>query len=308
MRASPSTSRQIFAYLSFVLLFSSFFYFFIIRSGQVGAGGGFYAFGLDSCPALAVLATLKSNRRGLSELSWKWPTKSYVAMSWLIPLIYVGVAYAIVWSSGLGGFPDPDTVKHLVMSMGGTMPPAVAVPLYVLLAGTFGVVRGMTSALGEEIGWQGFLVPKLAESAGFTATAFITGVIWALWHYPILIFADFNAGTKTWYAATCFTVTIVAISFVFTWMRLKSGSLWTVVILHASHNVFVDIFTSLTADRGKTAWYVEEFGAVIPLVAIGFALYFWRRGKELSTVDSAIGRQELVAFSTGADSSRQITP
>jgi len=309
MQASPSISRQIFAYLLLVLLFSSFFYFLIIRSKQVDAGGGYYAFGLDWCPALAAFATLKLNGRSLSELGWKWPSETYAVMSWFIPLFYAGVAYAIVWISGVGGFPNPDTVKRLVMSMGGTMPPTVAVPLYVLLAGTFGVVRSMSSALGEEIGWRGFLVPELAERVGFTATALITGVIWSLWHYPILIFADFNAGTKTWYAAMCFTVTLVAISFVFAWMRLKSGSLWTGAILHASHNLFVGVvFTPLTAERGKTAWYIEEFGAVLPLVAIGFAIYFWVRRKELSAADGAIEVQELVTFPTSTDSSREFVP
>lgn len=282
MHASSTTSRQISACLLLLLAFSSFFYFFIIRAKQVDAGGEYYAMGLDWCPALATFVTLKLNGRRLSELSWKWPSETYVVMSWLLPLCYVGMAYTVVWISGVGGFPNPDTVKRLVVSMGGKMPPAVAVPLYVLLAGTFGVERSMASALGEEIGWRGFLVPELAERFGFTATALITGVIWALWHYPILIFADFNAGTKAWYGTMCFTVTVVAISFVLAWMRLKSGSLWTAVILHASHNLFVDVFTPLTADRGKTAWYIEEFGAVIPLVTVVLAIYFWGRRKELT--------------------------
>jgi hypothetical protein len=50
---------------------------------------------------------------------------------------------------------------------------------------------------------------------GFTSTALISGIIWSLWHYPILTFADYNAGTPTWYGLTCFTVMVVSISFVF---------------------------------------------------------------------------------------------
>jgi len=38
---------------------------------------------------------------------------------------------------------------------------------------------------------------------------------------------------------------IVSISFVFAWMRLKSGSLWTGVLLHASHNLFIQAFFSI---------------------------------------------------------------
>jgi membrane protease YdiL (CAAX protease family) len=234
------------------------------------------------CPALAAFVTLKLNRRSLSDLGWKWPATKYALMSWYIPLLYASIAYAIIWASGLGGFPNHEFVSSLVVRMGLPVSPAVATLLYVLLAGSFGLVRGLSSALGEEIGWRGFLVPELSKNMSFTATAFVSGIVWSLWHYPILIFADYNAGTPTWYGLSCFTVMVIAISFVFAWMRLKSGSLWTGALLHASHNLYVQaIFTPLTKNTGKTAWYIDEFGAVLPLVAVAFAIYFWSRRREL---------------------------
>jgi membrane protease YdiL (CAAX protease family) len=152
-----------------------------------------------------------------------------------------------------------------------------------VLRGTFGLARSLSSALGEEIGWRGFLVPELARKFSFTATALISGIIWSVWHYPGLIFADYNSGTATWYALTCFTVMVIAMSFVFAWLRLKSGSLWTGALLHASHNLYIQtIFTPLTRDTGKTAWFIDEFGAVLPLVTIAVAVYFWTRRGELS--------------------------
>jgi uncharacterized protein len=284
----PRSNRQILTYLLFVLLFSSVFYFLIIRAKHLGAGGGNYVFGLMWCPALAAFATLRLNGRRLRDLGWKWPATKYALLSWFIPLFYATIAYTIVWTSGLGGFPNPDMVKRIALTMGAQMSPTIALLTYVLLAGTFGVVRSMASALGEEIGWRGFLVPELAKKVSFTTTAVTSGVVWSLWHYPILIFADYNAGTNTWYALTCFTVLVIAISFVFAWMRLKSGSLWTGAILHASHNLFVQaVFTPLTANRGKTAWYIDEFGAVLPLVAICFAIYFWSRRGELKPQETA---------------------
>jgi len=100
----------------------------------------------------------------------------------------------------------------------------------------------------------------------------------------VLIWGDYNAGTPTWYGLTCFTVMVISISFVFAWMRLKSGSLWTGAMLHASHNLFVQaIFTPLTRNTGKTAWFIDEFGAVLPAVTVVVAIYFWRRRKELPT-------------------------
>ena len=129
----------------------------------------------------------------------------------------------------------------------------------------------------------GFLVPELFKVIGFTGTALIRGVVWNCWHYLLLNWGDYNSGTPTWYGLTCFTVMVISISFVFEWMRLKSGSLWTVAILHASHNCYVQgIFTTLTRDTGKTAWFIDEFGAILPLVALGFGIYFWSRRNEVT--------------------------
>ncbi|MES1224756.1 MAG: CPBP family intramembrane glutamic endopeptidase, partial [Bacteroidota bacterium] len=117
---------------------------------------------------------------------------------------------------------------------------------------------------------------------GYTKTSLLTGVIWSVWHYPILLFADYNSGTPAWYGLTCFTVMVISISFVFTWFRMKSGSLWTGMLLHASHNLFIQsIFSPLTKDTGNTKYYIDEFGIVLPIVAIFFAIWFWRKRGEL---------------------------
>jgi uncharacterized protein len=286
---SPSR-RQVLTYLFFVFLFSSFFYFLIIRAKHLGAGGGLYVFGIMWSPALAALVTLKLNRRSLVDLGWKWPAPKYAFMSWYIPLAYAAIAYAIVWLSGLGGFPNHEFMASLAERMGPGFSPMTGTILYMVLMGSFGMVRSLSSALGEEIGWRGFLVPELSKTVGYTGTSLISGLIWSLWHYPVLIFADYNAGTRTWYALLCFTVMVVAISFVFAWLRLRSGSLWTGALLHASHNLYVQaILTPLTRNTGKTAWFIDEFGAVLPVVAVAFAVYFWTRGKELGRAQDVSG-------------------
>jgi membrane protease YdiL (CAAX protease family) len=281
--AQPSRSRvQVVQYVFFVFLFSSLFYFLVFRSGGLRYGGGFYVLGLMWCPALAGMLTLRLNGRSIADMGWKWGETKYQIQSWYIPLVYASIAYVIVWAPGFGGFGNPDFTNSLVsmVHLGG--PRWLSVALGVVLIGVYGLIRSTASALGEEIGWRGFLVPELSKTTSFTATAFISGVIWSVWHYPLLIFGDYNAGTPTWYGLTCFTVMVIAVSFVFAWIRLKSGSLWTGAILHGSHNLYVQaIFTPMTRNTGKTAWYIDEFGIVLPLVAIVFAVYFWSKRREL---------------------------
>jgi len=282
MTQQKNSRRQILIYLLLVFGFSSLFYFLILLAHGFGGSGGTYVFELMWCPALAAMLTLKLHGRNLRELGWKWPKTKYAAMSWFVPLLYASIAYTIVWTVGWGGVPNRQFMAQLVRTMGLGASPAVSTLVYVLFAASFGVIRSMASALGEEIGWRGFLVPQLAKTFSFTTTALISGIVWACWHYTILIWGGYNEGTPTWYGLTCFTVMVVSGSFIFAWIRLKSGSLWTGAILHASHNLYIQaIYTPLTADTGKTKWFIDEFGAVLPVISVAFAIYFWSKRGEL---------------------------
>jgi uncharacterized protein len=287
--AQPARSRvQVLTYLVLVFLFSSGFYFLILHGGGLRSGGGAYVRCLMWCPALAGMLTLRVNGRSLSEMGWKW-IASYQWWSWFIPILYAVIAYAIIWAFHLGGFGKADYLNAVANNAhlaGG--PRWLALLLGFVLIGVYGLIGSLSSALGEEIGWRGFLVPELSRTFSFTATAIISGLVWSVWHYPILIYGDYNNGTPTWYDVTCFTVMVVAISFVAAWMRLKSGSLWTGAMLHASHNLYIQaILTPITTDTGKTKWYIDEFGCVVPLVAVVFAVYFWTRRRELPAQQAA---------------------
>ena len=288
MSESKGSWRQIILFLLLLIALSAIFNFLILSSHKLRGAEGLYVMGITWCSGLAAMATLKLSGRKLSELGWRWPQSRYAFMSWSIPLIYVTIAYAIIWSSGMGGFPNLDFMQQLVATMGLHASPLISTVIYVLLTGSLGIIGIMSRALGEEIGWRGFLLPELYKKIGFTGAALFSGVVWTLIHYPVLIWADYNSGTPTWYALICFSVMVMSLSFIFAWMRLKSGSLWTGAILHASHNLYIQrIFTPLTRDTGKTPWFIDEFGLVLPLVVTVLAIYFWRRRYELETTTAA---------------------
>jgi membrane protease YdiL (CAAX protease family) len=272
------TWRGILTYLVCTLGLSSIFYALIIHAGRLGAGGGLYVAGLMWCPALAALLTCRLRGRPVSSLGWTWRPR-YQLLSYAIPFAYALVAYLAVWLTGYGAFPDRAFLSQVATSFGwGATPAWLVLVGFVVLRGTVGMVSSTATALGEEIGWRGFLVPELAKVTSFTGTALISGLVWASWHFPILLFADYNSGTPAWYGLACFTVMVVGISFLFAWMRLRSGSLWTAAFLHASHNLFIQsVFTPLTSDTGMTKYAVDEFGFALPLVAVGLAFLVWRR-------------------------------
>lgn len=306
MAKRPGESRvQVLQYLLLVFAFSSVYYYLILSSGSLGNGRGMYVLGLMWCPALAAMSTLRLNGRSLSDLGWKWGQTKYQVQSWYIPLLYAAIAYGIVWSLGLGKFGNQQYLQSMAQAMHLHGPQWISSVVGIVLIGSVGLIRSVASALGEEIGWRGFLVPELSKTFSFTTTALISGIVWSVWHYPILIFGDYNAGTPTWYGLMCFTVMVIADSVIFAWMRLKSGSLWTGAILHASHNLYIQgIFTPITQDSGKTRWYIDEFGIVVPLVTVAFAVYFWSRRRELTTAVAAPDEQQTAAAPVPALSAR----
>jgi membrane protease YdiL (CAAX protease family) len=83
------------------------------------------------------------------------------------------------------------------------------------------------------------LVPELAKFLTFGKLALITGVIWALFHYPWMLSPIYTRTPPTFASITTFTVGIMAASVALAWITLVSRSLWPAVLFHACHNAFV---------------------------------------------------------------------
>lgn len=266
-------------YLLLALGLSSIFYALIIACGHVGGANGMYVTGLMWAPATAAILTCRLTGKPLSELGWGWGRWRYIWMAYLLPLAYAGIAYVIVWASGMGHFGNPEFLSQMSKSLGWISAPSWTIVAGSLLVyGTIGMVSGVATGLGEELGWRGFLTPEITRAYGFTRGTFFTGIIWTAWHLPIILFADYNSGTPVWFAIACFAVMVIGLSFAFAWLRLRSRSVWPAAILHGSHNLFIqEWLTPITARSGRiTPYAIDEFGFMLPLVCIVMAIVFWR--------------------------------
>ena len=97
----------------------------------------------------------------------------------------------------------------------------------------FSVVPG--SALGEEIGWRGYVLPRLQSRMSALSAALLIAPIWALWHLPLWLTGE-PGRTPTLY--TGFLVSAFALSIIFTWVyNSTGGSLLMIVLLHATVNL-----------------------------------------------------------------------
>jgi membrane protease YdiL (CAAX protease family) len=270
--------KKIALFYGLTLLFSNIFNAFVLFGGRMDAGNLLYVTGAMWSPALAALATKRIFREPIAELPWKWGGARYAWLAYLIPLAYALPVYLIAWLTPLGGFLDADFLKRTAEQFGWSdFPPSLVLALFVVFTATLGLVGKTSRALGEEIGWRGFLVPELSKVVGFTGVSLISGLMWAAYHFPVLLFADYNKGAPAWYSLTCFTLMVVADSFILAWLTLRSQSLWPAAIFHGSHNLFIQsIFTPLTRDTGPTKYVIDEFGVGL-IVTIGIAaILTWR--------------------------------
>jgi membrane protease YdiL (CAAX protease family) len=221
-------------------------------------------------PGIAAIITQLVFRGKLRDFGWRLGELKYLLLGYGTPLIYASVIYLLVWATELGGF-RPQS------------------PIRLFMFATLGLVVACMSALGEEIGWRGLLVPELATITTFTKTALVTGIIWAIWHYPAIIFADYHTTAPRWFDLLIITMSVFGMSIFTAWLRLKSGSMWPTVLWHGGHNLFVQqIFLDMTVDTTITEYFVDDFGIGVLLASLVVGYIFWRKRSELPSTLHAV--------------------
>jgi uncharacterized protein len=166
------------------------------------------------------------------------------------------VAYGIAWTTGLAGF-DARPSGGMIVSF------------------AVGLVIGLVLAAGEEIGWRGYMLTRLIDS-GVPRPVLAGGLIWALWHVPLVLGGVYAAGPSPALSAALIVVSITSFSFVISRLRLETGSVWPAIVLHGAWNRIIQgPFDGATTGAGATLW-VGESGVLTALTLILAAVIFSR--------------------------------
>ena len=129
----------------------------------------------------------------------------------------------------------------------GAWPRFGDVPWYLLILATVGSTV-MGGQAGEELGWRGYALPRLAARFGFGGAGVLLGVLWAGWHLPLF----FVPGADTLgQSFPLYLIQVTALSVAMTWLYVNTrGSLLPVMLMHAAVNNTKDIVPS--AEPGAT--------------------------------------------------------
>jgi membrane protease YdiL (CAAX protease family) len=126
--------------------------------------------------------------------------------------------------------------------------------------------------VGEEIGWRGYALPRLAGRFGFMKASLILGLIWACWHLPLFFNRQANPYS---YPFPMFVLFVVAISVAMTWLYVHTnGSLMLAALMHWSINQSMRIGT--LPNSSPEDWY----GLILVWIAAAYFLVKLRRFKQ----------------------------
>jgi membrane protease YdiL (CAAX protease family) len=231
-------------------------------------GGPVFLVGVFAPGLIAIaLTALDEGRQGVEALlsrilHWRVGLQFYAFALLLMPLTKIAVA--IVYRTMAGTWPH----------FGETHP-------LILVAAT---IMGTIGQAGEEVGWRGYLLPRLTERTGLITASLIVGAIWAVWHLPLF----FAPGTDTnGQSFPLYALQIMAYSVALAWIYWRTGgSLLLTMFMHSAFNNTKDILPSGAVQGGRVftlhATVVFQL-TVILLWVVGVLLLVRMRGVRSAT-------------------------
>ena len=228
MKASLKTQVSIFLILTFALSWVQQ-YMMIAAGRDANSSATFF---LMWTPGLVGLFLSIMFGGKLKDIGFRLGSWRYYLLAYAVP---AGTAILILASLIAFGFGKFEMSASLIEKKGGVAPALLAILVNAILIGGF---FGFVSGLGEEIGWRGFLHSKLMDLR-IPHPFLITGAIWAVWHWPLILFADYATSDKPVLSLLMFSFMAMSLSVFMGWLRERSGSVFTSGLVHGTHNLWI---------------------------------------------------------------------
>ena len=141
---------------------------------------------------------------------------------------------------------------------------------------------------GEEPGWRGFALPRLQEQLSPVRATLVLGVLWALWHLPLLAAADEPShgldALPLVGVSLLFIAAIVGYSFFYTYLWNRTRNLWLAILLHGSLTAANGAFVLVPIDDQEGGTYAHLQALVVVVIWLAVFVLLWathgRLGRE----------------------------
>jgi uncharacterized protein len=205
---------------------------------------------------------------GLGRLGLKlWP------MAFGLPFLVLLFSYGTVWLTGLAQFAVPPGYGFFG-------------PLDFVLS----FIVTMVVCFGEEIGWRGYLLPKLMP-LGHRPALLISGILQGFWHVPLIVFtALYHGAANPFIAIPLFLVTMTIAGILFGYLRIVSKSTWPAVITHGVFSIYWTLFVAYTVSGSVLATeYLAGESGILTIAAMAVLAFVLIRRMESPASGVVIG-------------------
>lgn len=217
----------------------------LINNGNVTVGRLVIAVCMFA-PALGVLLS----GAAFSGMGWKAQIRKNIKpilIAWLAPIVLTVAGAALYFLIYPGHF---DLSGAYMTASAGTKAleqlrsQGMTYPMYmgisVISSVTFSPLLNMFLALGEEIGWRGFLYPQLKAKLGKRKGWILGGIVWGVWHWPLIGLIGYEYGTEypgfPVVGMLLFCVITVGWGILHDQLYERSGSIWVPALFHGAIN------------------------------------------------------------------------
>lgn len=169
--------------------------------------------------------------------------------------------------------PDKDIEK--VISIINSLTPVLFYSGILITGALMGSIINAIPALGEEIGWRGFLQRELTDLS-FWKSSITVGVLWGIWHFPVILRGYNYPGYPVAGVFMMIILTILLSPFMY-FLKIKTGSVIPAAVFHGSFNAIAALPVILI-DGGHTLLTgVTGLAGMITLLILNLLVFFYRR-------------------------------
>lgn len=175
--------------------------------------------------------------------------KRFYLWAWLLPAAFSIAAGLLTLAFGAGHLDLEFTMIREAMAQipdEQAISPGLAFTLQTIFAFTLAPLINTLFALGEELGWRGFLLPQLLPMGQWKAIL-LSGAIWGLWHAPAVL-QGLNYPNTPILGVFLMIIFCMLLGTVFTWLYLETRSTWAPALAHGTLNAVAGIPLVLLAD------------------------------------------------------------
>lgn len=235
--------------------------------------------GIMFSPALVTLGFALFSREVRKQIRWRpaWRMIPILVVAIVVPILIGFATLAVVEFASWGKAGWFAFSQSIVTISGGPWLLGEGAQNWtkfianVLLTGGYFAAYNGLFAVGEELGWRGFLQGVLVARLGVTRGIGLLGLIWSLWHLPVLL-AGYNYPEHPILGAlVLFPVQLVAASFFLGWLTIRAGSFWPAALAHGAVN---SIQEGVTANIRTTVPHLYEDLTRLSFTVL-FGLVFW---------------------------------